>query len=269
IDIDALRVVERGAGANMSVTITGPGRCVIESSYAPDMGSYLVTVTADEEDITISAAPGSGTRRDIVGLQVQDHSAGGPTDVRECVPLVVEGDTSGSDPALPSSFIPLARVRVPSGTVAITGALIDDLRVIAGERASVGSFKEVAHDKTVSGWLDCDGSAVSRTDYARLFAAIGTTWGDGDGSTTFNLPDLRGRFTVGVAGGAAGSDRVVTGELAATGGAKDAIVVSHTHTVSAHTHTINHNHAAVTSSSAGSRTHGAGTLATRDRKSVV
>src|SRR5690554_5789031 len=60
IDIDALRVVERGAGANMTVTITGPGRCVIESSYAPDMGSYLVTVTADEEDIAISAAPGSG-----------------------------------------------------------------------------------------------------------------------------------------------------------------------------------------------------------------
>jgi hypothetical protein len=42
------------------------------------------------------------------------------------------------------------------------------------------------------GFLDCDGSAVSRTTYADLFAAIGTTWGAGDGSTTFNLPDLRG-----------------------------------------------------------------------------
>ena len=42
------------------------------------------------------------------------------------------------------------------------------------------------------GWLECDGAAVSRTDYADLFAAIGTLWGVGDGSTTFNIPDLRG-----------------------------------------------------------------------------
>lgn len=45
-----------------------------------------------------------------------------------------------------------------------------------------------------SGWLIADGSAVSRTAYAVLFAAIGTTFGAGDGSTTFNLPDLRGEF---------------------------------------------------------------------------
>ena len=43
-------------------------------------------------------------------------------------------------------------------------------------------------------YLICDGSAVSRTTYANLFAAIGTAWGSGDGSTTFNLPDLRGMF---------------------------------------------------------------------------
>jgi len=45
-----------------------------------------------------------------------------------------------------------------------------------------------------TGWLECDGSAVSRTTYADLFTAIGTTYGVGDGSTTFNLPDLRGEF---------------------------------------------------------------------------
>lgn len=47
------------------------------------------------------------------------------------------------------------------------------------------------------GWVACDGSAVSRTTYAALFQAIGTAWGSGDGSTTFNLPDLRGRFVRG------------------------------------------------------------------------
>lgn len=44
-----------------------------------------------------------------------------------------------------------------------------------------------------SGWLLCFGQAVSRTTYASLFAAIGTAFGVGDGSTTFNLPDMRGR----------------------------------------------------------------------------
>lgn len=47
------------------------------------------------------------------------------------------------------------------------------------------------------GFLWCDGSAVSRTEYAQLFAAIGTTYGEGDGSTTFNVPDLAGRVGVG------------------------------------------------------------------------
>jgi microcystin-dependent protein len=51
-----------------------------------------------------------------------------------------------------------------------------------------------------SGYLACDGTVVSRATYASLFAAIGTAWGSGDGSTTFNLPDLRGYFLRGVSG---------------------------------------------------------------------
>ena len=56
-----------------------------------------------------------------------------------------------------------------------------------------------------AGWLACDGSAVSRTTYAALFAIIGTTWGVGDGSTTFNLPDLRDRTVIGSSPGSLGS----------------------------------------------------------------
>lgn len=48
-----------------------------------------------------------------------------------------------------------------------------------------------------SGWLLCDGSAISRTTYATLFTAISTNYGTGDGSSTFNIPDLRGRVPVG------------------------------------------------------------------------
>jgi len=49
-----------------------------------------------------------------------------------------------------------------------------------------------------TGYLDCDGSAISRATYAALFAAIGTVWGAGDGSTTFNIPDLRSATLRGV-----------------------------------------------------------------------
>lgn len=54
---------------------------------------------------------------------------------------------------------------------------------------------------TYAGWLLCDGTAVSRTTYADLFAAIGTAFGVGDGSTTFNVPDARGRAPIGVGTG--------------------------------------------------------------------
>ena len=47
------------------------------------------------------------------------------------------------------------------------------------------------------GWMLCDGSAVSRTTYAALFAVIGTTYGEGDGETTFNIPNLAGRVAIG------------------------------------------------------------------------
>ena len=61
-----------------------------------------------------------------------------------------------------------------------------------------GSVIPFAGQTAPEGWLLCQGQAVSRTTYAQLFAVIGTTFGSGDGSTTFNLPDLRGRVAVGV-----------------------------------------------------------------------
>lgn len=51
-----------------------------------------------------------------------------------------------------------------------------------------------------AGWLLCDGSAISRSQYANLYNAIGVCWGTGDGASTFNLPDLRGMFLRGVSG---------------------------------------------------------------------
>lgn len=79
------------------------------------------------------------------------------------------------------------------------------------------------------GWLLCDGTAVSRATYATLFAIIGTTYGVGNGSTTFNLPDLRGRVAV-------GKDSGTFSSLGATGGAEthtltEAQMPSHLHSI--------------------------------------
>ena len=63
----------------------------------------------------------------------------------------------------------------------------------------VGVVQAFAGSTTPTGWLLCDGSAVSRTTYADLFAVIGTTYGTGDGSTTFNLPNLVDKFVEGSA----------------------------------------------------------------------
>lgn len=62
-----------------------------------------------------------------------------------------------------------------------------------------GTMQMFAGNTIPAGWLLCDGSAISRTDYAKLFSAIGTTYGAGDGSTTFALPNLVGRFVEGAA----------------------------------------------------------------------
>jgi microcystin-dependent protein len=61
----------------------------------------------------------------------------------------------------------------------------------------VGSITMHGANAAPSGWLECDGAAVSRATYAGLFAAIGTVFGVGDGTTTFNVPDLRGEFVRG------------------------------------------------------------------------
>jgi len=104
-----------------------------------------------------------------------------------------------------------------------------------------------------TGYLICDGSAVSRTTYADLFTALSTTYGVGDGSTTFNIPDRTGRVSVGKEASAtrltSAGGGVDGATLGATGGGEthalvEAELATHTHTftgdaVSNHDHTTN------------------------------
>lgn len=113
-----------------------------------------------------------------------------------------------------------------------------------------GDIKVSASSTIQDGWLFCDGSAVSRAQYKDLFGTIGTTWGIGDGTTTFNLPNLSDRFprggtSVGFTGGSA---NVTVGISNLPAHNHPVIDPGHIHAVvdPGHTHAINdpgHDHA--------------------------
>lgn len=104
-----------------------------------------------------------------------------------------------------------------------------------------------------AGWLLCNGQAVSRTTYADLYAVIGASFGAGDGSTTFNIPNLTGKFlamaggavgAIGVSGGAA-TTTLATGHLPSHThglGNHTHLGANHTHNMSNHTHNMDHYH---------------------------
>jgi len=114
-------------------------------------------------------------------------------------------------------FAGIAAIQTWAGKVeGVNAQLTTGLAGLQGVPTGAGSLWYT--NTAPAGWLLCDGSLVSRTTYASLFAVIGVTYGVGNGSTTFTLPDLRQRFPLGKAATGTGN------ALAATGGA-----INHTH----------------------------------------
>ena len=118
--------------------------------------------------------------------------------------------TSGGDIVMSGT----GSLQLPTGTTAqrptgATGDIRFNTTTTAFEGYNGGSWGELANGVPIgsvfnlatttvpTGFLECNGAAISRSTYASLFATISTTWGAGDGSSTFNLPDLRGQFVRG------------------------------------------------------------------------
>jgi microcystin-dependent protein len=209
--------------------------------------------------VNLSSLAGSGTQffddsgTPLAGGLIYTYAAGGTT------PLVTytssAGITSHPNPIVLDSAGRINEIWIPEGTSykfilkSSTNVLIgsfDNLFPIASLPVSIanggtgattadgarinlglgtflvptGSLIMWASNTIPSDWKLCNGAAISRVTFATLFSLLGTTFGAGDGTTTFNLPDFRNKFPY-------GADSVAVG---GTGGTADAIVVAHTHT---------------------------------------
>ena len=111
-----------------------------------------------------------------------------------------------------------------------------------------GTVAMYAGGTAPASWLLCDGSAVSRTTYSSLFSITSTTFGVGNGTTTFNLPDFRSRIPIGAGAGTSLTSRT----LGTTGGAESVVIASGNLPV--HTHTIGHGHANTITAANGTQT---------------
>ena len=135
----------------------------------------------------------------------------------------------------------LNQLGVPTVSNIVTADIADGAVTQSKLNASVtlvptGAIMPFAMNSAPNGWLAANGTAVSRTTYATLFAAVGTTYGTGDGSSTFNLPDLQGYF---VRGAGTNSDGTTAGAF----GAKQAdAVISHTHSGTTGNDSPDHTH---------------------------
>jgi microcystin-dependent protein len=128
----------------------------------------------------------------------------------------------------------------------------------ASDLVPAGALMPFAGREAPAGWLIADGSSVSRETYAALFAAIGVVYGEGDGSTTFRLPDLRGRAAVGAGAGADLTERQLGASFGSeTHALSAAELPGHTHAgmtaaAGGHSHTTSnegaHSHTGTTSS---------------------
>ena len=147
----------------------------------------------------------------------------------------------GSAPMLAQLILP--SVAPTNSRAAVPKSYVDQL-VGFSSGLPIGSVIPFAGGSGPSGFLLCNGQSVSRITYSALFAVIGTIYGAGDGSTTFNVPDMRAQFVRGVYDGRTlgskqdGSFAAHTHAVSDTGHTHTSNDPGHSHTQTAHSHTI-------------------------------
>jgi microcystin-dependent protein len=241
-----IRLLGDGARGPLMLLGSVSGTNTITASASPTLGAYA----AGQRFVFVAAGANTGaTTLNINGLgAVTVYKGSGAT-------ALVSGD-------IPSgSVVEVIYLTSPGNHFRLLSV---SLGAQTGGTMPVGAVMPYAGTSAPAGWLFCYGQAISRTDYAALFTALSTTYGAGNGSTTFNLPDLRGRVVAGKDNmGGSSADRLtnqsggLNGDtLGATGGAE-----THTLTTAqmpAHTHGLDSD-GGISGGGAAARTNGAGT----------
>lgn len=193
-------------------TITGPLNALLVP-FTPAGGIAATTVGGALSEL--------GIGKYTLGTNLGTPSAG---NLLNCTFPTLNQNTTGTaanlsgTPTLPNGVTAVTQSPGDNSTKLATTAF-----VAAFSSVPTGSVMPFAMATAPTGWLKANGAAVSRTTYAALFAAIGTTFGAGDGSTTFNVPEMRGEFVRGFDDGRG----VDTGRGLGTAQADD--LKSHTH----------------------------------------
>lgn len=240
-----------GVGAGMSVSnlTTGlcvnvnPGNAVIQGDSVPFQGLYHVTHTAAEPVCVTTGSDPANPRIDRLVLRIYDDTYDGSGQCKAQLEILTGVPAAApAAPDIPASAISLATMRAEAGATTygtVTVNIPQAKQCQAG--MPTGAVTPFAGGTVPDDWLLCDGTAYSRTTYAELFAAIGTTYGAGNGSSTFNVPDMRGRFPLGAGTGIDGTARGA--------GWKGGQMTLSVANLPNHSHSMAHDHANATTTS--------------------
>ena len=200
----------------------------------PTSNKFYAVRNATTGGYTVTVKTSAGTGVALANGFTQLMYCDGTNVVLASVPI----NSSNGNVAVPGTLAVTSNTTV-GGDLAVTGTITQGGNLIM----PTGAMLEYAGSAAPAGWLLCDGTAVSRSTYATLFAVLGTAYGSGDGLTTFNLPDKRGKFGIGVdgtytrgsTGGAASGTTSTAGSHDHTGLAGSTTLT--TSQIPSHTHT--------------------------------